>query len=87
MLFRAEVTVKLKNGVLDPEAATIRKALQHLGYDCKSIKQAAVYELEFRADSPDNAIGLATKMSEQLLANPIIHDYNIKLLNGRQEAE
>ncbi|MGZ4918974.1 MAG: phosphoribosylformylglycinamidine synthase subunit PurS, partial [Halobacteriota archaeon] len=30
MLFRAEVTVKLKNGVLDPEAATIRNALQHL---------------------------------------------------------
>ncbi len=82
MLFRAEVTIKLKNGVLDPEAATIRKALQHLGYDCHSIKQAAVYELEFQADSPDNAIDLATKMSQQLLANPIIHDYDIKLING-----
>ncbi len=82
MLFRAEVTVKLKNGVLDPEATTIRKALQHLGYDCQSIKQAAVYELEFRADSPDNAIDLATKMSQQLLANPIIHDYDIKLIDG-----
>ncbi|MGZ4901935.1 MAG: phosphoribosylformylglycinamidine synthase subunit PurS [Halobacteriota archaeon] len=83
MLFRAEVTVKLKNGVLDPEAATIRNALQHLGYDCQSIKQAAVYELEFQADSSDNAIDLATKMSQQLLANPIIHDYEIKLINGK----
>ncbi len=83
MLFRAQVTVKLKNGVLDPEAATIRKALQHLGYDCQSIKQADVYELEFQADSPDNAIELATKMSQQLLANLIIHDYEIKLLNGK----
>ncbi len=82
MLFRAEVTVKLKNGVLDPEAATIRKALQHLGYDCQSIKQAAVYELEFQAESPDNAVDLATKMSQQLLANPIIHDYEVKLING-----
>ncbi|MGZ4911952.1 MAG: phosphoribosylformylglycinamidine synthase subunit PurS [Halobacteriota archaeon] len=82
MLFRAEVTVKLKNGILDPEATTIRKALQHLGYDCQSIKQAAVYELEFRADSSDDAIALATKMSQQLLANPIIHDYEITLLNG-----
>lgn len=83
MLFRAEVTVKLKNGILDPEAATIRNALQHLGYDCQSIKQAAVYELEFQADSSDNAIDLATKMSQQLLANPIIHDYEIKLINGK----
>ncbi len=83
MLFRAEVTVKLKNGILDPEATTIRKALQHLGYDCQSIKQAAVYELEFQADSSDNAIDLATKMSQQLLANPIIHNYEIKLKNGK----
>ncbi len=83
MLFRAEVTVKLKKGILDPEAATIRKALQHLGCDCQSIKQAAVYELEFQADSSDNAIDLATKMSQQLLANPIIHDYEIKLINGK----
>ena len=82
MLFRAEVKVKLKKGILDPEATTIRKALQHLGYDCQSIKQAAVYQLEFRADSSDDAIALATKMSEQLLANPIIHDYEITLLNG-----
>ncbi len=82
MLFRVEVTVKLKNGILDPEATTIRKALQHLGYDCQSIKQAAVYELEFQANSSDDAIALATKMSQQLLANPIIHDYEITLLNS-----
>ncbi len=87
MLFRAEVTIKLKNGVLDPEAATIRKALQHLGYDCQSIKQAAVYELAFKADSPDNAIDLATKMSQQLLANPIIHDYNVRLIDDAVGAE
>ncbi len=87
MLFRAEVTVKLKDGVLDPEAATIRKALQNLGYDCYSIKQAAVYELEFQADSPSNAIDLATKMSQQLLANPIIHNYEVKLIGGEAGAE
>jgi phosphoribosylformylglycinamidine synthase len=77
MFFRAEVTVTLKNGMLDPEAATIKKALKHLGYNCRSVKQAAVYELEFEANSRENANDVAKEMCERLLANPIIHDYNI----------
>jgi phosphoribosylformylglycinamidine synthase len=79
MLFRAEITVKLKNGMLDPEAATIKKALKHLGYDCRSLKQAAVFELEFEADSRQNASDVAQGMCQRLLANPIIHDYSIVL--------
>jgi phosphoribosylformylglycinamidine synthase subunit PurS len=79
MLFRAEITVKLKNGMLDPEAATIKKALKHLGYDCRSLKQAAVFELEFEAASPQNATDVAQGMCQRLLANPIIHDYNVVL--------
>ncbi len=77
MLFRAEITVKLKNGMLDPEAATIKKALQHLGYNCQSVKQAAIFELEFEADSRQNATDVAQGMCQRLLANPIIHDYSV----------
>jgi len=80
MLFRAEVTIKLKNGMLDPEAATIKKALKHLGYECRSVKQAAVFELEFQADSRQNATDIAQEMCQRLLANPIIHDYNVVLV-------
>jgi phosphoribosylformylglycinamidine synthase len=80
MLFRAEITVKLKNGMLDPEAATIKKALKHLGYDCRSVKKAAIFELEFEADSRQNATDVAQGMCQRLLANPIIHDYSIVLV-------
>lgn len=80
MLFRAEVTIKLKNGMLDPEAATIKKALKHLGYECRSVKQAAVFELEFQADSRQNATDIAQEMCQRLLANPIIHDYDVVLV-------
>jgi len=80
MLFRAEITVKLKNGMLDPEAATIKKALKHLGYDCRSLKQAAIFELEFEADSRQNATDVAQGMCKRLLANPIIHDYSVVLI-------
>jgi phosphoribosylformylglycinamidine synthase len=80
MLFRAEITIKIKNGMLDPEAATIKKALKHLGYECRSVKQAAVFELEFEADSRQHATDLAQEMCQRLLANPIIHDYNVVLV-------
>ena len=80
MLFRAEITIKLKNGMLDPEAATIKKALKHLGYECQSVKQAAVFELEFEADSRQNATDVAQEMCQRLLANPIIHDYDVVLV-------
>jgi phosphoribosylformylglycinamidine synthase subunit PurS len=80
MLFRAEITIKLKNGMLDPEAATIKNALKHLGYECRSVKQAAIFELEFEADSRQNATDVAEGMCQRLLANPIIHDYDIELM-------
>jgi phosphoribosylformylglycinamidine synthase len=80
MLFRAEITIKLKNGMLDPEAATIKNALKHLGYECRSVKQAAIFKLEFEADSRQNATDVAEGMCRRLLANPIIHDYEIELV-------
>jgi len=79
MLYRAEVTIKLKHGMLDPEATIIKSALKHLGYECQSVKQAAVYELEFPAASPENATDIVNGMCQRLLANPIIHDYDIRI--------
>jgi phosphoribosylformylglycinamidine synthase PurS subunit len=79
MLFRANVTIQLKKGMLDPEAATIKTALGHLGYDCRSVKQAATYKLEFKANSSENAREIAEEMCQRLLANPIIHDYSVEL--------
>jgi len=80
MLFRAKITIQLKKGMLDPEAATIKTALGHLGYDCESVKQAAIYELEFEANSHKDAKEVAESMCQRLLANPIIHDYHIELI-------
>jgi phosphoribosylformylglycinamidine synthase PurS subunit len=79
MLYHADITIKLKKGMLDPEAATIKKALKHLGYNSDSIKLATLYEIEFEADSVDKAKELANEMCFKLLANPIIHDYSINI--------
>jgi len=79
MLYCAEITIKLKNGMLDPEATTIKNALKHLGYECQSVKQAAMYELQFTAASRENALDLVDGMCQRLLANPIIHNYDVRI--------
>jgi phosphoribosylformylglycinamidine synthase len=44
------------------------------------VKQAAIFKLEFEADSRQNATDVAEGMCQRLLANPIIHDYEIELV-------
>jgi phosphoribosylformylglycinamidine synthase len=75
--YTATVTVRLKRGVLDPEAETTRRALGRLGFDLDDLRAADRYELDFEAEDADRAREQATEMTERLLANPTIHDYEV----------
>lgn len=77
--FTATVQVRLKAGVLDPEAKTTRQALDRLGFDLKDLRFADSYEIDLEAESQANARERVTAMTEQLLANPTIHDYDIEI--------
>ncbi|MDS0283615.1 phosphoribosylformylglycinamidine synthase subunit PurS [Haloarcula onubensis] len=75
--FTATVTVRLKHGVLDPEAETTQRALERLGFELNDLRSADVFELDVDADSADAAAERAEEMAERLLANPTIHDYDV----------
>jgi phosphoribosylformylglycinamidine synthase PurS subunit len=75
--YTATVEVRLKAGVLDPEAETTGRALERLGFDLEELRSADVYEVDLSADSADAARERATEMAERLLANPTIHDYEV----------
>jgi len=75
--YTATVTVRLKRGVLDPEAETTRRALERLGFEVEALRSADRFEVDLEADSADDAYGRATEMAERLLANPTIHDYEV----------
>lgn len=79
MQYHAEVTIGLKNGMLDPEAATIQKALEHLGYPTDSLNMQKRFILTLDAASPDEARGRVDEMCSRLLANPVIHNYDITI--------
>ena len=73
-----KVTVKimLKNGVLDPQGKAIEHALDTLGFEgVESVRQGKIIELDVSENTSKNDI---EKMCEQLLANPVIEDYEIQ---------
>ncbi|MFC7132507.1 MULTISPECIES: phosphoribosylformylglycinamidine synthase subunit PurS [Salinibaculum] len=75
--YTATVTVRLKAGVLDPEAETTQRALERLGFELADLRSADRFELDLEADSADAARDRAEEMTERLLANPTIHDYEV----------
>jgi len=77
--YTATVTVRLKTGVLDPEAETTRRALERLGFELDDLRSADQFELDLAADDADDARERVTEMTERLLANPTLHDYDISV--------
>ncbi|WP_267640801.1 phosphoribosylformylglycinamidine synthase subunit PurS [Haloarchaeobius amylolyticus] len=77
--YTATVTVRLKQGVLDPEAETTKRALERLGFDLQALRSADRFEVDLAAESDEAARERAEEMAERLLANPTIHDYDVEV--------
>ncbi|MFC6837686.1 phosphoribosylformylglycinamidine synthase subunit PurS [Halomarina ordinaria] len=77
--YTATVTVRLKRGVLDPEAETTAQALSRLGFELEGLRSTDRYEIDLDAESADAAAARAEEMAERLLANPTIHDYEVSV--------
>jgi phosphoribosylformylglycinamidine synthase subunit PurS len=77
MRFAAAVEVRLKEGVADPQGATIERSLPALGFEgVHEVRIGRLVELE--TDDPDSLPALC----EKLLANPLIEDFEIVPASG-----
>jgi phosphoribosylformylglycinamidine synthase len=83
MIMKARVTVTLKNGVLDPQGKAIEGALKSLGFgSVESVRQGKFFELELHGSDPATAKADLAKMCDRLLANTVIENYAIELVDG-----
>ena len=80
MDYRVEVRVGLKEGVLDAEGETVQKSLGLLGFNVKRVDAVKVYRITVEAESRKKAVEVVEDACERLLANPVIQDYDIKVL-------
>ncbi len=77
----AQIHITLKPTLLDTQGATVLKALRQLGHD--SVQDVRIGKLiEVRLDGDRNSVQQQAEletMCRQLLANPVIEDFNIVL--------
>ncbi|MEO1198022.1 MAG: phosphoribosylformylglycinamidine synthase subunit PurS [Pseudomonadota bacterium] len=78
---KARVTVTLKNGVLDPQGKAIHHALDALGFSgVEDVRQGKLIELELAGSDRASAEREVADMSEKLLANTVIENYAIEIV-------
>ena len=77
---KAEVIVRLKEGVLDPQGKAIHHALESLGYQgVESVKVGKIITLEIAGNDNADIQKKVQSMCDTLLANTVIEDYSIKI--------
>ena len=80
---RLEITIRLKKGIQDPEGEHTAKALRTLGFkDVKSARTAKVYSVEVGAASQEEALRQGEEMCKKLLANPVIQEFEVRVVEG-----
>ncbi|MEK6549182.1 MAG: phosphoribosylformylglycinamidine synthase subunit PurS [Nitrospirota bacterium] len=79
---KAKVSVTLKRGILDPQGQAVLHALGSLGYSgVKDVRMGKLLELELATSDRAGAEAEVKAMCERLLANTVIEDYRIELVD------
>lgn len=79
-MIKANVIVKLKSAVHDPQGETISRALDGLGYDkVASLRQGKFFELSLDADSKEQAEAMAREIAERVLSNPVLEVFEVEV--------
>ena len=74
------VNVHLKKGVLDPQGKAVLHALHTLGFsDVENVRVGKQILLDIDTSDKEKAINEAKKMADELLANPVIENYEIEV--------
>jgi phosphoribosylformylglycinamidine synthase len=74
---KARVLIRPKEGILDPQGKAVERALPALGFEgIHDVRVGRLVELE--VDDP----AMLDSLSEKLLANPLIEDYEIVIDEG-----
>ncbi len=77
---KAFVYVTLKKTVLDPQGATIARALQGMGHpEITSVRQGKFFEIELDIAGREQAKALLEKIAGDVLSNPVIEEFRVEL--------
>lgn len=77
MLFKAEVKVSLKKGVLDPQGSAVEGAVKTLGYgNVPQVRIGKLIELWVEAESQSLAEAAVLDLGKRILTNPVMETFS-----------
>ena len=79
MRWLAEVHVRLRSGIADPEGQTIAGGLRSLGFDVGDVRAGKLLRVTFDADDRTSAEATVAQMCSRLLANPVMEQADWEL--------
>lgn len=77
-----KVTVEItrRPEIADPQGTTIQRALHDLGHnEVMTVRVDRVIHLELQNDDPDAARAQVEEMCRQVLANPVLEDFTVRV--------
>jgi len=79
-VFEVKIYVSLKKGVADPQGATIKGALEALGYGgIEDVRMGKYIQIKINSSSKQDAEKKIKEMCEKLLVNPVIERYSYEI--------
>lgn len=77
-MYKASIHVTLRPSILDPQGKTTHHALEDLGFETVDrVRMGKFIEMWIEEPTRDAAESVAKRACEQLLANPVMEDYEI----------
>jgi phosphoribosylformylglycinamidine synthase subunit PurS len=71
--------VRPKEGIVDPQGEAVQGSLRKLGFSVGQVRIGRVIDVEVEAAGDDEARMAVERMCAELLANPLIESYEIRL--------
>lgn len=82
---KARVTVYPRREILDPQGKAIRDALSRVGFaGVEDVRAGKSFEISLSGDDAEAARRQLRDMCEKLLANTVVEDYAVELLDGHE---
>tara|TARA_Y100001968_G_scaffold328731_1_gene376467 strand:- start:1283 stop:1552 length:270 start_codon:yes stop_codon:yes gene_type:complete len=79
-IFQSKVLVRLRPSVLDPAGEATKAASKKLGIEgINKLRIGKIIELEIEAPNEIEAKSRLEKLSDRLLANPVIEDWKLEI--------
>lgn len=81
--FNTEIIIQLRKDILDPEGKAVENSLKNLGFaEITNVRMGKLIKFNIYSNYKEQAKKTIEKACQILLANPVIEDYDIKVLES-----